>query len=99
MFVALVAAFGTESAMAGTAGGGALPWEGALNTLVASLTGPVAIAISIIAIFVCGAILVFGGEMGDFARRMVMVILGVAVIGFAAQLVTSFFGLTAAVVG
>jgi type IV secretion system protein VirB4 len=46
--------------------GSTLPWEGPLTTLVTSLTGPVAYAISVVAIVALGATLAFaGGEMGE----------------------------------
>jgi len=45
-----------------------LPWEGPLAKLQASLSGPVAGAISIIAIVICGAALIFGGEINEFTK-------------------------------
>lgn len=74
-----------------------LPWEGPLTTLKDSLTGPVALVISLIAILVCGALLIFGGEMGDFAKRMVMLVMVIAVVVGGASMLTTLFGFTAAV--
>lgn len=45
------------------AGGGGLLWETPLNTVAQSLTGPVALSISLIALMVAGGTLVFGGEL------------------------------------
>jgi type IV secretory pathway VirB2 component (pilin) len=45
-------------AFAGTTTG--LPWETPLTTIMNSLTGPVALAVSLIAITVTGGMLVFG---------------------------------------
>lgn len=74
-----------------------LPWEGPLTTLKDSLTGPVALAISLIAIVVCGCLLIFGGEIGDFAKRMVMLVLVIAVVVGGASMLSTLFGFTAAV--
>ena len=48
------------AAKASSAGGGGLPWEGPLKKIADSLTGPVALAISLIAFVVAGGTLVFG---------------------------------------
>ena len=60
--------FVAPAAFAG-GGGGGLPWETPLNRIAQSLTGPVALSISLIALMVAGGTLVFGGELSEFARR------------------------------
>ena len=77
---------------------GALPWEGPLQTIAQSLTGPVAFSVSIIGIFATGATLMWGGEMNEFARRAALMGLIVAVIVFATNIMASAFGITGAVV-
>src|SRR5215475_2917108 len=72
--------------------GANLPWEGPLQTLVTSLTGPVAYAISIVAIVALGAGLAFGGEMSESMRRMLQVGIAVCLVVFAAQVMTSWIG-------
>ena len=57
------------------AAGGGLPWEGPLTTIQTSLTGPVAISIALIAIAVAGAMLIYGGEINNFARTGVYITL------------------------
>jgi type IV secretion system protein VirB2 len=70
-----------------------LPWEGPLTTLVTSLTGPVAYAISVIAIVALGATLAFaGGEMGETMKRLLHVGIAVCLVVFAAQVMSSFIG-------
>ena len=70
-------ALGTSGAFAAENGTN-LPWEGPLTILVTSLTGPVAYAISVIAIVALGATLAFaGGEMGETMKRLLHV--GIAV--------------------
>lgn len=62
------------------AGGGALPWDGPLTTLRNDLTGPVAFSIALLAMVAAGAALAFGGEMNQFTRSMIMVVLVAAFI-------------------
>ena len=60
-------------AFAATTGAG-LPWEGPLQTIKASITGPVAFTLSILAIVACGIGLVWGSQlqhMGLIALRQV----------------------------
>lgn len=59
-------------------GVGSLPWDAPLQTLAADLTGPVATSISLIALFVAGAILVFGEDLSHFARRALVVVIAIA---------------------
>ncbi len=66
----------------------ALPWEGALTTLQTSLTGPVAKAIGVIAMAITGAMLAFGGELSEFAKRMCMVVLALAVMLLASGMIS-----------
>ena len=56
-------------------GGGGLPWEGPLQTLSGSLTGPVATSIALIAIAVAGGVLIWGGEITRFASMAVYIVL------------------------
>ncbi|MDA8252152.1 MAG: TrbC/VirB2 family protein [Rhodospirillales bacterium] len=62
-------------AHAANAGGGALPWDGPLTMLRNDITGPVAFTISLLAMVACGAALVFGGEINEFVRRIIMLVL------------------------
>jgi type IV secretion system protein VirB2 len=87
---AIVLLSGTGAFAAST--GTNLPWEGPLQTLVTSLTGPVAYAISIVAIVALGAGLAFGGEMSESMRRMLQVGIAVCLVVFAAQVMTSWIG-------
>ena len=60
------------------AGAGSLPWDGPLETLAADLTGPVATSIAVIALFVAGAVLVFGEDLSHFARRALVAVIAIA---------------------
>ncbi len=57
----------------------ALPWESPLQTVSQSLTGPVAKAIGVVALAASGGMLAFGGELGDFTKRILMVVLALSV--------------------
>jgi len=81
----------------GAAGGGNLPWETPLTTIQTSLTGPVAFAIFLIAIVAAGATLVWGGEISEFTRRIIFVVLCITVIALAAQTYTQIFAVGAVI--
>jgi type IV secretory pathway VirB2 component (pilin) len=86
---ALMVVIATAPAFAAT-GGTALPWEGPLKTIQDSLTGPVATAIAVIALFAAGAGLVFGDEMSNFVKRVLIGVMSLALLiagsGFLASL-------------
>lgn len=75
-----------------------LEWEGPLKKFVDSIKGPVAFSISLLGIVVCGAMLVFGGEINEFVRRFIMLVMVVSVIIFAASLLSNLFGGSSAVI-
>ncbi|PHV13506.1 TrbC/VirB2 family protein [Chitinimonas sp. BJB300] len=68
----------------------ALPWEGPLQQLQTSLTGPVAKSIGVIALAASGGMLAFGGELSDFTKRMMMVVLALSVMLLANNFMSMF---------
>lgn len=78
--------------------GGGLPWEGPLQQIQESITGPVAGAIALAAVAIAGGMLIFGGELNDFARRLVFIVL-VAGILLGATNIVGLFGATGASIG
>ncbi len=86
-----------QLALAG-GGGGGLPWETPLNRVATSLTGPVALSVSLIALMVAGGTLVFGGELSEFARRSCVAVLAMAFLVLGAGFMTALFGVGGAVV-
>ena len=88
----------TQAAWAGGGGGGGLPWETPLSLVATSLTGPVALSISLIALMVAGGTLVFGGELSEFARRSCVAVLAIAFLVLGAGFMTSLFGVGGATV-
>jgi len=78
--------------------GGSLPWEFPLTKIAQSLTGPVAISIAIIALMAAGGILVFGGELNEFARRACVAVLAITFLVAGSGFMTALFGVSAALV-
>ncbi|MGV1832704.1 conjugal transfer pilin TrbC [Agrobacterium vitis] len=87
----------TDPAFA-SSGGGGLPWESPLQQIQQSITGPVAGFIALAAVAIAGAMLIFGGELNDFARRLCYVALVGGVLLGATQIV-ALFGATGASIG
>jgi type IV secretion system protein TrbC len=56
-----------------------LPWESPLCILANSLTGGTSKAIVTIALMVTGGLLVFGGELSDFGRRITWLVLAASI--------------------
>ncbi|OCS26133.1 conjugal transfer protein TrbC [Campylobacter fetus subsp. venerealis CCUG 33872] len=88
--------FGAVFAFASTTGGG-LPWESPLQTIKASLTGPVAFIISLVAIVAAGVGLVFGGEFSGFVKTLIYIVLVIALIVGSASFM-NLFGISGALI-
>jgi type IV secretion system protein VirB2 len=72
-------------------GGGGLPWEAPLTTLSNSITGPVAYGASIIGIVGAGGILIFaGGQINEFLRAVMYIVLVIAFVIAAKNTMTAF---------
>jgi type IV secretion system protein TrbC len=82
----------TAFAEDGMGEGGGLPYESGLKNLALSMTGPVPFVISLLGIVGCGAMLIFGGEISGFMRTMVFIVLVVAVIVQAENIVNLLKG-------
>lgn len=69
-----------------------LPWQGPLESIADSLTGPIARAIGVVALAASGGMLAFGGELGDFTKRIMMVVLALSVMLLAQNFMDLFPG-------
>jgi type IV secretion system protein VirB2 len=69
-------------------GGPGLPWESPLDKIKQSISGPVAFVIALVGIIATGAALIWGGEISEFSRRIIYVVLVVCIIVFANTLLT-----------
>lgn len=79
-------------AHAAAGAGGGMPWEGPLDQLRASVTGPVAFVVSLIGIVVAGSILIFGSDLNAFFRTMVLIVLIISVLIAAQNWLAGTFG-------
>jgi type IV secretory pathway VirB2 component (pilin) len=96
LFTTLVFAFTTHGSAAPVGGG--LPWEKPMTAIATSLTGPVAYAIGLIGIAIAGGTMLWGGDLGEVGRKACMIGLVIAVLVFAAPMLSSAFGVAAALV-
>lgn len=78
--------------------GGSLPYESWLTNLRNSVTGPVAFALSIIGIVIAGGVLIFGGDLNGFFRTLIFLVLVMALLVGAQNLMGQFFGRGAEIV-
>jgi type IV secretory pathway VirB2 component (pilin) len=81
----------SDSAQAAVGAGGALPYESWLVNLRNSVTGPVAFTLSIVGIVVAGGILIFGGELNAFFRTLIFIVLVMALLVGANNIMTNLF--------
>lgn len=80
---------------AAAAGSGtAMPWEGPLETIMQSLSGPVAKAVGIIAIVLTGLGFAFA-EGGSALRKGIGIVFGLAIAFSATTFISTFFNMTA----
>jgi type IV secretion system protein TrbC len=92
--LALALALSSAAALVTTpalAGGSGMPWEGPLQQIVDSFTGPVAQAGGVIAVTIFGLGVAFS-ESGSGLRRGVSILFGVAIAFAAASFFMGFFG-------
>lgn len=72
--------------------GGTLPYESWLMNLRNSVTGPVAFSLSMIGIVVAGGALVMGGDLSGFFRTLIFIVLVLAFLVGAQNMMSNFFG-------
>ncbi|MBK8544958.1 MAG: TrbC/VirB2 family protein [Caulobacteraceae bacterium] len=83
----VVTAFATSAHAAGSG----MPWEGPLEQVVDSITGPVARAAGVIAIVIAGVTIAFS-EGGGGVRKLAWAGLGIAIMFAAVSWGLTFFG-------
>lgn len=69
---------------------GPMPWEGPLQMIMNSISGPVAKILGVIAIVIAGLGIAFG-ESGSGVRKLFQVVLGLAIAFTAASIVATLF--------
>jgi type IV secretion system protein TrbC len=80
VFGALALMLLAPNAHAAAAAGGGLPFDTWLDKIVASVTGPIAFGVSVIAIVAAGSMLIFGGDMNGFLKTLVFIVLVLALV-------------------
>lgn len=88
--VLMTLACGAVLASSTTGGGEPMPWEGPMDRILNSLSGPVAKAIGVIAIVATGLGLAFGEGGGGF-RKMLQIVFGLSIAFSASTFFLSFF--------
>jgi type IV secretion system protein VirB2 len=78
VLIVLLLLVATATAHSGGVGGGGMPWEGPLNQLLDSLTGPVSRVVGAVAIIGLGIGIAFS-EGGSMMRKALWVVLGLAI--------------------
>ncbi|CAE6519131.1 Conjugal transfer protein TrbC [Nitrosomonas nitrosa] len=91
IFLSLSLLLLSDSVQAAVGAGGALPYESWLVNLRNSVTGPVAFTLSIVGIVVAGGILIFGGELNAFFRTLIFIVLVMALLVGANNIMTNLF--------
>ena len=81
-----------ENAFASAGSGGGLPYESWLTNLRQSFTGPVAFTFGIIGIVVAGGVLIFGGDLNGFTRSILLLVLVMALLIAANNIMSNLFG-------
>lgn len=79
-------------ALASSSGGGGLPYESWLETITASITGPVAFAMMLFGLVAAGSMLIWGGEIATFLKTLIYIVLVAAFIIGATRIMSSLFG-------
>ena len=80
-----------EIAEASVGTGGGLPYETWLTSLQNSVTGPVAFTLSIVGIVVAGGVLIFGGDLNGFFRTLIFIVLVMALLVGAQNIMSTLF--------
>ena len=73
------------------AAGSGMPWEGPLDQLLTSLSGPVARVVGVAAIIITGLGIAFG-EGGGGMRKILWIVFGLTIAFSATSFFLSFFG-------
>lgn len=88
---AATAACGLAAAGPALAGGAGMPWEGPLQQIVESVTGPVVQAAAVIAVVIFGAGIAMS-EGGSGMRRGLGILFGLSIAFAASTFFLDFFG-------
>lgn len=92
ILLTLLLVFLIEPSWASATSGGGLPFDSWLTKIQNSITGPFAFTVSIVGIVGAGAALIFGGEMNGFLRSLIFIVLVLAFIISAQNVLSGITG-------
>ena len=92
LFVFTLTAVALTSAPAYASTSVSVPWNSSLSTLIDALSGKTALYISMVGLFFAGGILIFGGDLGNFGRMVMMVVLVGSTLTGIFSLINTFLG-------
>ncbi len=75
-----------------------MAWETPLAQIKDSIKGPVAFTISLLGLIGAGATLIWGGEINEFVRKLVFLVLIISLMAFATSIMSNLFGISGALV-
>ena len=67
-----------------------LPWNTALDKLVNAFSGRTALLVSMVGIFFAGGMLIFGGDLGNFGKMVMMIVLVGSMMGALSTVASTF---------
>ena len=86
------------SAPAALASESDLPWNSALEKLINAFSGKTALLISMVGILFAGGMLIFGGDLGNFGKMVMMVVLVGSMMGALSSIASKFITVEGALV-
>ena len=75
-----------------------MPWEDPMSKLVKSITGPVAFAVSILALVASVIGLLFGGELSGLIKNMAFLAMGIAIVVCSANVLKGLFNVSSTLI-
>lgn len=78
--------------------GGDLPWNTGLDKLTKALSGKTALFVSMVGIFFAGGMLIFGGDLGNFGKSIMMVVLVGCILGGLGAVANAFIATGAMII-
>ena len=67
-----------------------LPWNTALDKLINAFSGRTALLVSMVGIFFAGGMLIFGGDLGNFGKMVMMIVLVGSMMGALSTVASTF---------
>jgi type IV secretion system protein VirB2 len=80
-----------SASTAGPGGGSGLQWETPIQTIVRSVSGPVAYGFAVLGLVALAVKFVFGGEMGDILRYTLNGVVALSILMFSVPLLGTLF--------